>query len=114
MPLSSGEIAQMTSSFSGMYNQQQAGAMMSSMMGPRNPAMMGEHYAGRGMNMGAMVGAPMAMGMASLAGLDPFSLAMKAGMGAGSMRSMAGMGMGLGAGAATFGVASAAMAVPSY
>lgn len=111
MPLSSGEIAQMTSSFSGMYNQQMGGSMMASMMGPRSPAQMGEQWAGKGMNMAGMVGGPMAMGAAALAGVDPFSLAMKAGMGVGGRF---GVGMGLGAGAATLGVASAAYAAPAF
>lgn len=98
MPLSSFEISQMNAAFQGAaMGQMNHAAMIGS------NASLAHSAVGRGINTGSAIGGPMAMAGLSLAGLDPISLGLRAGMGA------SGMGMGL-AGAGAVGLGAAGLA----
>lgn len=97
MPISSAEIA----AASGAFLQQSAANLQYSNMigaGGFQPAM-ADALSGSMMNRAAGAMGPMAMGVAGLAGLDPMSLGLKAGMGVfgrgGSMLAAGGMGLGV-------------------
>lgn len=114
MPLSSADIAGSIGQFQGMYAQQAGYSSMISGManlqGP--PQVQAEQAAGGMMNrVGAMAGpaAGLALGMA---GLDPLSLGLKAGLGA--WGAGAGVGGAALAGAGVAGAAAIPMAVASY
>jgi hypothetical protein len=85
MPISSSEIAQLNGSYQSMAMNNMA---YSSMVGQGN--VYGGGYSGQGgdramsgaMNMASSVGVPLAAGAIGLAGLDPMSLGLRAGMGA--------------------------------
>lgn len=105
MPISSADIAGMSASYTQQYMAQAQYASMVGQQGPygmpTNPHIMGESMAGTAMNRGAAIGAPLATAGLALAGLDPFSLAIRGGVGA------YGAGAGIG-GAAMAGMAMAA------
>lgn len=97
MPLSSSQIAQMNAQYQGaMMGQMQQAQMIGAMP-------MAEAFTGGTMNRMAAIGGPMASLGLGLAGLDPLSIGLRAGMGASS----AGMGF---AGAGMVGVGAAGLA----
>lgn len=98
MVLSSFEISQMNSAFQGAAMGQMTHAAM---IGSNAP--MANSMVGKGINTATALGGPMAMGGLALAGLDPISMGLRAGMGA------SGAGMGL-AGAGAVGLGAAGLA----
>lgn len=118
MPLSSLEISQATQFYQGQYQQQAAyaatlGSGLAHPFGqPQDSQVLGEGMAGRALNRGVAIGAPLATAGLALAGMDPFSLGWKAG-GLG-MRAGMGFGGGVALGAGVMGGATLGIAAAGY
>jgi len=106
--ISSAEIAQMGGAFQQQYMMQMQHASMLNV--PQSGASEAEGVVGRALNVGSAVAGPgMALGL-GMAGLDPMSLALKAGMGGSRFGALGAGAAGLGA----FGLASGALAGLTY
>ena len=89
MVMTSDQISAMAGNFQAQtMGQMQHAAMISQQIGGGQST--GEAMMGRAVNMGSAIGAPVAMGGMALAGLDPFSMALRGGM-MGSRLGAAGM-----------------------
>lgn len=100
MVMSSAQIAQMNGSFQGAAMNQM---MYSGMIGQGSPYS-GERMAGSFVNTASSIASPLAMGGAALAGLDPFSMALKGGSAGFAAGGIGGAAVGALGGAAVVGV----------
>lgn len=92
MPMSSTQIAAMTSQFQQQaMMQSQASAMISQGAGyGGGMSTMGEQIAGSAINRGAAIGAPVATGAMALAGVDPVSMGLRGALAGGARMGMMG------------------------